>query len=170
MLYPCPRQRRNPCPRSHPGRLWVRSSTCLGAQDSTSPMWYSMVWYGMVWYGAASQVAVFMENPAPVHWDAVCRIYRYLKGTRNVALKMASTDLHLQLVDNFVEGYSDADWAGCPTPARATPDGLCASGGHWWRGTRNVNQQSLSRLWRPSMWRRRHWRMKLYGGAGCART
>ena len=37
---------------------------------------------------AASQVAVFMENPAPVHWDAVCRIYRYLKGTRNVALKM----------------------------------------------------------------------------------
>ena len=78
---------------------------------------------------ATSQVAAFMADPAPVHWDAVCRIYRYLKGTRNLALNMASSGMDVQLVDQFMDGFCDADWAGCPYTRKSCTGWLVRVGG-----------------------------------------
>ena len=42
------------------------------------------------------------SNPGPVHWAAVKRIFRYLRGTADFALCFHRGDLRLK-------GYSDAD-------------------------------------------------------------
>ena len=78
---------------------------------------------------ATSQVAAFMADPAPVHWDAVCRIYRYLKSTRELALNMASSGMEVQLVDQFMDGFCDADWAGCPYTRKSCTGWLVRVGG-----------------------------------------
>ena len=50
----------------------------------------------------------FMVHPTGVHWLAVKRILRYLKGSISHGLHFqSSSPLDLQ-------GYSDADWASCP--------------------------------------------------------
>lgn len=53
---------------------------------------------------AVNDVSRFNSNFGRVHWDAVKRIIRYLKGTINYKLKFTnvSTDMH---------GYADSDWA-----------------------------------------------------------
>jgi len=35
---------------------------------------------------AVSTVAQFLDNPGWVHWEAVKRIFRYLRGTQNLEL------------------------------------------------------------------------------------
>ncbi|KAL6318356.1 hypothetical protein AAG906_039448 [Vitis piasezkii] len=60
----------------------------------------------------------FMSKPFDVHWLAVKRILRYLKGTLNLGLQFQpTTSMELQ-------GYSDADWAFCPDDRRST-GGYC---------------------------------------------
>src|SRR6267142_2043546 len=53
---------------------------------------------------AVSTLLQFLENPGEAHWQAVKRVFRYLAGTRNVALTYGGEreDLH---------GYTDADGA-----------------------------------------------------------
>jgi hypothetical protein len=53
---------------------------------------------------ATSTVAQFMDNPGHEHWEAVKKIFRYLKGTRDLKLIYGGKeeDLH---------GYVDADGA-----------------------------------------------------------
>ena len=41
---------------------------------------------------AVVTLAQFMKNPSPVHWTAVKRIYRYLKGTMYFVLTYGSRD------------------------------------------------------------------------------
>ena len=53
---------------------------------------------------ATSTVAQFLENPGWAHWEAVKRIFRYLKGTRNVSLVYGGKQEDLQ-------GWTDADGA-----------------------------------------------------------
>ena len=53
---------------------------------------------------ATSTVAQFLENPGRDHWEAVKRIFKYLKGTRNVSLVYGGKDEDLQ-------GWTDADGA-----------------------------------------------------------
>src|SRR5258707_5349346 len=53
---------------------------------------------------ATSTLAQFLENPGRDHWEAVKRIFRYLKGTRNVSLVYGGKDEDLQ-------GGTDADGA-----------------------------------------------------------
>lgn len=53
---------------------------------------------------AVSTVAQFGANPGMAHWDAVKRIYRYLVGTKKLALTFGSCRQGL-------EGFSDADGA-----------------------------------------------------------
>ena len=51
---------------------------------------------------AVSAVARFAANPGPAHWEAVKRIFRYLKGTRDLWLTYGEASSPL-------EGYADAD-------------------------------------------------------------
>src|SRR4051812_546770 len=49
--------------------------------------------------------SVYNANPGEMHWKAVKRVIRYLKGTRNSTLEYRHGA-------NPLEGYADADWAG----------------------------------------------------------
>jgi len=53
---------------------------------------------------ATSTVAQFLENPGRDHWEAVKRIFRYLKGTRELSLVYGGRKEDLQ-------GWVDADGA-----------------------------------------------------------
>ncbi|KAJ3708372.1 hypothetical protein LUZ61_012077 [Rhynchospora tenuis] len=56
----------------------------------------------------------FMHSPTTMHWSAVKRILRYLKGSIDHGLQFkqaSSLSLH---------AYSDSDWAGCPDDRRST--------------------------------------------------
>jgi hypothetical protein len=53
---------------------------------------------------AVSLLSQFMECPGEVHWEAIKRVLKYLKGTKNNKLIIGKTK-------NGLIGYSDADWA-----------------------------------------------------------
>jgi hypothetical protein len=53
---------------------------------------------------AVSFLSQFMQNPGRPHWEAVKRVFRYLKGTRDMTLVIGGTGKGL-------EAFSDADWA-----------------------------------------------------------
>ena len=53
---------------------------------------------------AVGMVSRYQSNLGPIHWQAVKRIFRYLRGTLNLILCYQGGDLRLR-------GYSDADWA-----------------------------------------------------------
>jgi hypothetical protein len=68
---------------------------------------------------AVQHVSQFMGSPSDVHFEAVKRILRYLKGTLGVGLPICkSPDC------SFLVAYSDADWAGCLDTRRSTT-GYC---------------------------------------------
>lgn len=54
---------------------------------------------------AVSVVSRFMAHPQELHALAVTHIYRYLKGTANLAL------LYRWRENNNLFGFTDADWA-----------------------------------------------------------
>jgi len=59
-----------------------------------------------------------MHAPRDVHWTAVKRILRYIRGAMDLGLTLrASTTTDLV-------AYSDADWVGCPDTRRST-SGYC---------------------------------------------
>ena len=60
-----------------------------------------------------------MGSPTDVHFEAVKRILRYLKGTLGSGLP-----IHHSPVPSLLVAYSDADWAGCPDTRRSTT-GYC---------------------------------------------
>ena len=60
-----------------------------------------------------SMVSQFMSKPGPLHWAAVKRILRYLKGTLHFKLCLGGKDLRLK-------GYCDADWGGDQDTRRST--------------------------------------------------
>jgi hypothetical protein len=53
---------------------------------------------------AVSFLAQFMQNPGRPHWEAVKRVFRYLKGTKDMCLTIGGKKKGL-------EAFSDADWA-----------------------------------------------------------
>jgi len=63
-------------------------------------------------------VSQFMSAPRSVHFAAVLRIVRYLKGTLFQGLHLSSTSTPT------LQGYSDSDWAGDITDRRSTT-GFC---------------------------------------------
>jgi len=72
---------------------------------------------------AVSNVARFCAEPTEEHWSAVKRIFRYLRGTKNMGL-LYDRDKSKALV-----GYSDADWAGSLDDRRSTSGYVFLSGG-----------------------------------------
>ena len=96
---------------------------------------------------AVSEVAKFMGNPAPEHWDAVLRIYAYLARTKDVALVMRSNGMQCELYDQFLEGFSDSDWAGCPDTRRSYTGWLVRAGGSlvaWYSKRQDCISQSTT--------------------------
>jgi hypothetical protein len=67
---------------------------------------------------ATQQLSQFMHAPTTVHFNAACRVLRYLKNNPGQGI-LFSRDSELQLT-----GYSDADWAGC-MDTRKSISGYC---------------------------------------------
>jgi histone deacetylase 1/2 len=100
-------------------KLSVTSGHSLGPEDSTR--YRSIV--GALQYltltrpdvsFSVNKVCQFLYSPTTVHWEAVKRILRYLKGTLSLGLRIGKSKTIL------VSAFSDADWAGCPDDRRST--------------------------------------------------
>lgn len=63
---------------------------------------------------SVNYLSQFMQHPRSTHMDAAFRVLRYLRGTINHGIFLSSS-CSLQL-----QGYTDSDWAGCPTTGRST--------------------------------------------------
>jgi hypothetical protein len=63
---------------------------------------------------AVNKVCQFLHSPTTIHWEAVKRILRYVKGTISLGLKIRKSN------STLVSAFSDADRAGCPDDRRST--------------------------------------------------
>jgi hypothetical protein len=63
---------------------------------------------------AVQTVAQFSSNPGKRHWNAVIRIIRYLKHTRDWVLTLGGKDQKVEIA-----GYCDADFANSPDHGRS---------------------------------------------------
>ncbi|XP_061340966.1 secreted RxLR effector protein 161-like [Gastrolobium bilobum] len=67
---------------------------------------------------AVSVASQFLNTPCQEHWNVVIRILNYIKAYPGKDLEYEDKG-HVKVV-----GYSDADWADCPTNRRST-NGYC---------------------------------------------
>jgi histone deacetylase 1/2 len=63
---------------------------------------------------AVNKVCQFLSQPTGVHWEAVKRILRYVKGTLDTGLRIRKSPLH------GISIFTDTDWAGCVDDRRST--------------------------------------------------
>ncbi|GJW90919.1 ribonuclease H-like domain-containing protein [Tanacetum coccineum] len=63
-------------------------------------------------------ICLYMHDPREPHFAALKRILRYVRGTVDFGLQ-----LYVSATTSLV-GYTDADWAGCPSTRRST-SGYC---------------------------------------------
>ncbi|XP_066317652.1 uncharacterized mitochondrial protein AtMg00810-like [Miscanthus floridulus] len=100
-------------------KLSLTDGDKLGTEDSTK--YHSMV--GALQYltltrpdicYAVNKVCQFLHAPTMVHWSAVKRILRYIKGSWNTGLKISKSN------SMIISAFSDADWAGCVDDRRST--------------------------------------------------
>ncbi|KAL7611293.1 hypothetical protein Lser_V15G10358 [Lactuca serriola] len=63
---------------------------------------------------AVNKVCQFLSRPTYVHWEAVKRILRYVKGTLDTGLRFRQSKSTLLGI------FTDADWAGCLDYCRST--------------------------------------------------
>ena len=63
---------------------------------------------------AVNKVCQFLSQPTEVHWEAVKRILRYVKGTLDTGLQIRKSN------STGVSIFTDADWAGCVDDRRST--------------------------------------------------
>ena len=63
---------------------------------------------------AVGVLSKFMSDPSMIHWVAVKRVLRYLKGTRFHGLKFVGNK------NDKLVGFSDSDWAGDVATHRST--------------------------------------------------
>jgi histone deacetylase 1/2 len=106
-------------PLSTSEKLSVGSGTKLGPEDATR--YRSLV--GALQYltltrpdisFSVNKVCQFLHAPTTVHWSAVKRILRYIRGTISFGLKIRCSKSFL------VSAFSDADWAGDVDDRRST--------------------------------------------------
>lgn len=74
---------------------------------------------------SVSVVNRYLHNPGSKHWNAVKRILRYLKGTRQYELKLAPLDMSTSLSacdrsSMKLSGNADADWGGHTDNSKST--------------------------------------------------
>lgn len=80
---------------------------------------------------SVSVVSRYASNPNPSHWQAVKRIFRYIRGTLSLQLTYRGEFSNLQ-------GYTDADWAGDHDTRRSTSGYIfnVGSGANSWSSKR----------------------------------
>ena len=71
---------------------------------------------------AVGLVSRYQSNPGLAHWEAVKRIFRYLRGTTDLILCYGGGNLRLK-------GFSDADWAGDRDERKSTSGYVFILGG-----------------------------------------
>ena len=71
---------------------------------------------------AVCKLSQYVSNPADVHWSAVERIMRYLRGTVNHGL-------HYNGYPSVLEGYCDANWISDADEMKATMGYVFTLGG-----------------------------------------
>lgn len=71
---------------------------------------------------AVSVVSRYLSNPKPVHWSAVKRIFRYLRGTTSLGITYGRSNTELV-------GYTDSDYAGDSDTRRSTSGYVFKIGG-----------------------------------------
>nr|GEV17050.1 ribonuclease H-like domain-containing protein [Tanacetum cinerariifolium] len=87
---------------------------------------------------AFQQICLYMHDPREPHLDALKRILRYIRGTLDFGFHLYSSTT-ISLV-----GYTDADWAGCPSTRRST-SGYCVFLGNNLLSWFSKRQQTISR-------------------------
>jgi hypothetical protein len=106
-------------PMSTSEKLSVHEGTPLGPVDSSH---YQSV-IGELQYltltrpnisFTLNKVCQFLHSPTTVHWASVKRIFRYIKHTTRLGLKIT------KCWSLLVSGFSDADWAGSLDDRRST--------------------------------------------------
>jgi histone deacetylase 1/2 len=106
-------------PISTSERLSITEGSALGEEDSTN--YRSVV--GALQYltltrpdlpFVVNKVCQFLHSPTTVHWGAVKKNLRYVKGTLTLGLKLRRSN------STLVNAFSDADRAGCVDDRRST--------------------------------------------------
>lgn len=87
---------------------------------------------------AVQQICLYMHDPREPHLAALKRILRYVRGTLDFGLHLYSSST------TSLVGYTDADWAGCPSTRRST-SGYCVFLGDNLLSWSSKRQQTLSR-------------------------
>ncbi|GKB60374.1 ribonuclease H-like domain-containing protein [Tanacetum coccineum] len=67
---------------------------------------------------AVQHVCLYMHDPREPHFAALKRILRYVRGTMDFGLQLYAS------ATTSLVGYTDADWASCPSTRRST-SGYC---------------------------------------------
>ena len=83
---------------------------------------------------AIGKLSQFSQDPRHHDWMAVKRVLRYINGTRNFGiLYNGSKDLE-------IDGFADADWAGCKLTRKSTSGAvfLLAGGAISWRSKKQT--------------------------------
>jgi hypothetical protein len=81
-----------------------------------------------------STLSKYNNEPREIHWQAVKRVLRYIKGTKNCKLTLGGEDNKLVL-----RGYCDADWASSDKQGRRSVTGyvfLLGNGAISWSSRR----------------------------------
>ena len=86
---------------------------------------------------AVSKLSRFVSKPGDVHWHAVERVMRYLKGTMNYGL-------HYTGYPSVLEGYSDANWISDADEMKATTGYMFTLGGGTvsWKSCKQIGRAS----------------------------
>ncbi|GJZ39174.1 ribonuclease H-like domain-containing protein [Tanacetum coccineum] len=90
---------------------------CVPVQDSAFLLQYLTFTRPDLSY-AVQQVCLYMHDPREPHFAALKRILRYVQGTLELGLQLYAS------ATTSLVGYTDADWAGCPSTRRST-SGYC---------------------------------------------
>ncbi|GJY05033.1 ribonuclease H-like domain-containing protein [Tanacetum coccineum] len=84
-------------------------------------------------------VCLYMHDPREPHFAALKRILRYVQGTMDFGLQLYAS------ATTSLVGYTDADWAGCPSTRRST-SGYCVFLGDNLLSWSAKRQHTLSRF------------------------
>nr|GEV87968.1 ribonuclease H-like domain-containing protein [Tanacetum cinerariifolium] len=95
---------------------------------------------------AVQQICLYMHDPREPHLVALKRILHYIQGTLNFGFHLYSSTT-ISLV-----GYTDAEWAGCPSTRRST-SGYCVFLGDNLLSWSSKRQQTISRSSAESKYR-----------------